>query len=186
MSSAGVSAPAYLVRHSGPILVCGNAFNLHEDLECAREIYPDAQIIAINGAAREVKAFALFSYHPQRFVEAPYGWINRQKKFHNDFTVHGSRFAEGMPYVDHWWSGARGHGGSAWGARKLGALMGFDQVILCGCPLVPGNYAGFRPGDLMSHQDVVDRYLGEIEADVKWHKGVVSMSGATQNLLGAP
>lgn len=183
MSSAG--KPAYLIEHSGPVLVCGNAFNLHEDIEQAKKLFPKAPVIAINGASREVKAFALFSYHPQRFVEAPYSWINRQKKFHNDFTVHGSR-GEGMPFVDHWWSGARGHGGSVWGARKLASLMGFDKVILCGCPLVPGNYAGYRPGDLMSRQDVVDRYLGEIKEDVEWHEGVVSMSGATQDLLGCP
>lgn len=178
--------PLYTIKHSGTVFVCGNAWCLHEDLEKARKIYKDCPIIAVNGASREVKAFALFSYHPIRFVEAPYSWIKKQKKFGNDFTVHGARYKKNMPWVDYWWQGARGHGGSAWGARKVAKLMGFDQVILCGCPLVPGNYASYRPGDLMTRQDVIDRYRIEIESDIEWHKGVKSMSGWTAQFLGYP
>jgi len=178
----GGASPPYLFTQSGTVFVCGNAFCLHEDLENARKIV-DAPIIAVNGASREIKAFALFSYHPQRFMEAPYSWIKKQQKFGSDFTVHGSK-TEDLPFVDHWWEGARGNGGSAWGARKMAKLMGFDHVILCGCPLVPGNYAGHIPGDLMTRRAVVDQYAKEIEADTDWHDGVTSMSGATREILG--
>lgn len=170
----------YKTKHSGTVFVCGNAFCLHEDLEEARKTV-DAPIIAVNGASREVKAFALFSYHPERFIEPPYSWIKRQQKFGLDFTVHATK---DLPHVDHVWKGAKGHGGSAWGARKVAKLMGFEHIILCGCPLTPGNYAGYKLGDLMTRQEVVDRYANEIEADKEWHEGCTSMSGATRDILG--
>jgi len=152
--------------------------------EKAATAYSDVPVIAINGASREVKAFALFSYHPQRFVEAPYRWIEWQrKKFGNGFSVHGTKSTNDMPFVDHWWPGTSGSGGSMWGARKLAWLMGFDPVILCGCPLVPGNYAGHKLGMLMAHQDVIDRYRHEIQQDEDWHEGVISMSGWTQEFF---
>lgn len=169
-------------KQSGICIVAGNAWCLFEDLEKA----PKAPIIAINGSSREVKAFALFSYHPERFIEPPYSWIKRQQKFRLDFTVHATNHKKNgdLSFVDYWWEGARGHGGSAWGARKVAKLMGFEQVILCGCPLTPGNYTGHRPGDLMTRQSVVDRYASEIESDKEWHEGCTSMSGATREILG--
>ena len=74
----------------------------------------------------------------------------------------------------------------AWGARKLAWLMGFEPVILCGCPLVPGNYAGHRPGMIMTRAETMEPYLREIAADVDWHEGAFSMSGATREILGEP
>lgn len=152
------------------------------------ECYPEVPVIAINGASREVKAFALFSYHPIRFQEAPYRWAYWQrKKFGNDFTIHGSKHEDGMPWVNHWWEGARGGGGSIWGARKLAYLMGFDEVILCGSPMEVGPYTGNHNfGGLMHRQDVIERYRKEIEMDKDWHDGCLSMSGWTREFLGCP
>lgn len=183
----GASRSPYLFTHSGPCIVAGNAFCLHDDLKDAWGKFPDAPVIAVNGASAQVRAIALFSYHPARFNEAPFRWVAKQRKFHNGFTVHGATFHEDMPWVDYWWppiSGSRG--GSAWGARKLASLMGFSPVILCGAPLVPGNYAGNKLGLLMGRQSVVDQLLSEIEEDRGWHPGVLSMSGRTRALLGSP
>lgn len=166
--------------------MAGNAFNLHEDLEKARELFPDVPVIAVNGAAGEVAAIGLFSYHPQRYIEPPYRWIERQKKFHNGFNVHACIEHEPMPWVDYWWRAATGKGGSAWGARKLAWFMGFEPVILCGAPLVIGNYAGYKLGLLMTHQDVVDDLLRGVTEETHWHEGVFSMSGRTRDLLGEP
>ena len=159
---------------------------MHEDLSEAWKKYPDAPVIAVNDASFEVKAFALFSYHPIRFIEPPFRWIDKQrKKFGSDFTVHGSRFMEDMPFVDYWWEGARGGGTSAWGARKVAKLMGFEKVIFCGCPLSVGNYTGYKPGKLMAQQKTIDRYRKEIESDIAWHKGCCSMSGWMRDFLGS-
>lgn len=139
----------------------------------------------MNGAAREVKAIALFSYHPQRFIELGSEWIRHQRRlFGPGFTVHSSRMEPGMPYVNHWWQDARGGGGSAWGARKLAWLMGFYPVILVGCPLLPGNYASHRMGMNMTKPEIVRQYAAEIESDTDWHEGAYSMSGATREILG--
>ena len=175
------------MQHSGPVLVCGNAWCLPEDLEAARKIVSDAPVIAVNGAAREVKAIGLFSVHPQRFIEYGYDWLKHQTRLFGPVLVHAVREQPGMPWVNHWWPEIKGSGGgSVWCARKLAWLMGFDPVILCGAPLVAGSYAGFRPGRIMAQPEIMIPYRREIEHDVEWHKGAYSMSGWTRDFLGSP
>lgn len=181
------ATPPYSLSHSGPVLVCGNAWCLFEDIERAQAFFGPVPAIAVNGAAQHVKAVALYSKHPRRFVERGFDWIDRQqRRFGDGFTVHGSRFQPGMPWVDHWWEDARGGGGSAWGARKIASLMGFAPVILCGAPLVPGGYAGNPIAKVMRQEAVVENLRREIESDADWHEGVLSMSGWTAEFLGRP
>lgn len=183
----GQASPPYPHKHSGPVFVCGNAWCLHKDLARARDTFGDCPVIAVNGAANEVKAFALFSFHPERFMARGYDWIGRQqRRFGRGFTVHGSRHMPICHWVDHWWEGARGGGSSAWGARKMAKLMGFGPVVLVGCPLSPGGYAGPWLPDLMGDVEVTERYAKEIEAGDEWHEGAVSMSGRTAEILGSP
>ena len=176
----GQSTTSYPFEHNGPVIVAGNAWCLHEDLAKAPQGLP---IIAVNGAASEIKAEFLYSKHPERMVERGGYWIQKQQRFHANFTVHGSAFHENMPWVDYWWEDARGGGGSAWGARKVAALMGFAPVILCGAPLDPGGYASNPIAKLMRREDVINNLRREIEADTKWHEGVYSMSGWTKEFL---
>lgn len=171
---------------SGTCIVAGNAWCLHEDLAKARKIIGDVPIIAVNGASREVKAIALYSCHPHRFMEKGSEWIRHQRRlFGEGFTVHSSNKTKhgDLPYVNYWWH-IPGGGGSAWGARKVARLIGFTKVVLCGCPLVPGNYTGHRMGMLMSKQEVTDQYASEIASDTHWHEGSYSMSGKTREILG--
>ena len=183
----GNASPIYPRRHSGPAIVAGSAWSLHDDLKAARAVVGDVPVIAVNGSAREVKAIALFSYHPQRFIERGCEWIRHQRQmFGDDFTVHASRLEPGMPYIQYWWEDARGSGSSAWGARKLAWLMGFDPVVLVGCPLEPGNYAGDRPGMNMTRDVIVSQYAQQIADDKDWHDGAYSMSGRTKEILGSP
>lgn len=184
---AGASVPAYLPRHSGPCIVAGNAWTLHDDLARAWTLYPDAPVIAINGASNAVRAIALFSAHPERFMERGFEWIRRQRKFGGGFTVHGATERPGCPWVQHWWPQISGSGGgSVWGGRKLARLIGFDLAILCGAPLQAGNYEGpWLPGQ-MADDAVCRRYADEIAADTDWHEGALSMSGRTMEILGSP
>lgn len=177
------STPPYTFKHNGPVIVAGNAWCLHEDLAKAPQGLP---IIAVNGAAGEIKAEFLYSKHPERMVKRGGYWIQKQRRFHVNFTVHGSAFHENMPWIDYFWEGARGGGGSGWGARKLATLLGFDSVILCGMPLDPGGYASGKLSKIMNKPDVINGYRCEIEDDTKWHEGVHSMSGWTRELLGSP
>lgn len=188
MVRGGSSAdPPYPRRHSGVAFVCGNAWCLPDDLARARAIYGDRPIIAVNGAADAVPALGLFSYHPERFTAYGYDWMGRQRRrFGAGFLVHGARRMPHVSWVDHWWEGARGQGGSAWGARKLASLMGFDFVVLVGCPLVAGPYHGPFLPDLMGDKDVTERYAREIDDDKVWHPGCISSGGRTGEILGTP
>lgn len=173
---------------SGSCIVAGNAWCLHDDLAEARKIIGDVPVIAVNGASREVKAIALYSVHPQRFVELGCEWIRHQRRlFGEGFTVHSSNKSMhgDLPYVQYWWE-IPGGGGSAWGARKIAKLMGFSTVVLCGCPLLPGNYSGHRPGMNMTRDDIIAPYRQQIEMDTDWHDGCYSMSGWTKEFFGCP
>lgn len=167
--------------------MAGNAWSLHDDLARGWAIYPDAPVIAVNGAAGEVKAIALYSKHPERFSNPGWQWAEyQQRRFGGGFTVHSSNQV-GHPTagrVEFWWEDARGGGGSAWGARKLAWLMGFEPVVMCGCPLVAGNYASHKPGVLMAQDVVINRLRRQIEAEPEWHDGVSSMSGWTREFFG--
>jgi hypothetical protein len=185
--AGGVSSPAFSLRFSGPVIVAGNAWCLHDDISEARKTWPDAPVIACNGAAREVKAIALYSRHPERFTEHPYDWIGRQRrKFGDGFTVHSSNIERNgaAAGVDYWWEDARGGGGSAWGARKTACLMGFDFAILCGAPLAKGNYVGQAPGLLMTRDSVINDLRQGILDEPEWFDGCCSMSGWTRDVLG--
>ncbi len=183
MRKGGASVPPYPFNHSGPCIVAGNAWCLPDDLDKALSLYPKAPIMAVNGAAKEVNAFALYSKHPERLIS--HRWLYHQRRKFGEATVHGGKPVISCPHVEYWWPDAYGGGGSAWDARKVAHFMGFDLVILCGCPLVPGPYVGgHNLGGFMARRDVVDGFREAIEADAGWHDGAISMSGWTKEILG--
>lgn len=205
--AAGVSAPAvssipdayppYPVRHSGPVLVCGFGPTFYDDLERARKLYPDAPAIAVNEAAKAVKTFALFTLHPEKLKRF---CALQVQSFGDGFTVHSGGKAfdaqdrpRKYPRVDYWWREAAGGGTSAWAAARMARLMGFEEIILTGVPLVHGNYAdlGFakawREGQKRSDgRDMLNTYREYVQGDTRWHDGVRSMSGWTRDLFGEP
>lgn len=188
----GASAPPYPYSHSGTVLVCGNAFCLRDDLERARDMFPAAPVIAVNGAAAEVKAFALFTQHPLNFTT----WMTAQReRFGDGFTTHAAGKAHmttklgvqpPMPWVDYWWDHVAHAGTSTWGARRMAKLMGFERVILCGMPLSKGGYANGHMARAWQREDKIAHYRKAVESDIDYHPGARSMSGWTRDLLGAP
>lgn len=179
----GVSSPPFSFTYSGTCIVAGSAFCLHEDLEKAKKILGDVPVIAVNGASREVKALMLVSQHPENFTARGAEWVRHQRRLFGDgFTVHSTKK---LPIVDYVWNLTH-RGGSAWIARRIAGLVGFEPVVLVGCPLVTGNYSGYRPGILMTKPVVVNQLLKQIAEDAEWLEGCYSMSGATRELLGCP
>ena len=173
----------YPHRHSGACIVAGFAECLHEDLEKAKALVGEVPVIAVNDASSAIKALILFSQHPECFQTKR--WIEKQRRFGNDFTVH-ARGEGSVPWVDYWWP-TKGGGGSSWHARKVAAFIGFDKVILCGCPLDLGPYVGgHNIGGFMHRPDVVDDLFDYVKNDKDWHTGAYSMSGRTRTLLGEP
>lgn len=154
-------------------------------------MFPRASVIAVNAAAEHVKAGFLFSQHPLKFPR----WISYQRRFHHGFTVHAAgrrhlktKFGETvpMPWVDYWWVGVASNGSSAWGARRLAAVLGFEQVILCGVPLEPGEYIDGTLGKMNRRHKIMSGYRQEILRDTEMHSGVSSMSGWTKAVFGEP
>lgn len=107
-----------------------------------------------------------------------------------------------FPSVTDWWGSDKSSGATSAGkAALIGLDLGFDKIILCGCPLdgsgyFPGECAGIwkdpacqRIGDpKKQHATTIRRYKARM-ADYaeKVFKGrVFSMSGYTRELLGAP
>lgn len=186
---SGASVPLFPHRYSGPVLVCGNAYCLSDDLGRARELYPDAPAIAVNGASGNVKALALFTLHSTKMG----GWAELQrKKFGSGFTVHGVATAERaaelrtiQPWVEYWWHSSS-RGTSTWAARKIATYMGFGPVILCGMPLQRGGYQNGKMAKFFQNDEAIALYRKMILTDPDWHKGVFSMSGWTRELFGAP
>lgn len=192
---AGASAPAsYPHEHPGAVLVCGFGPGFYGDFERARRMRPDAAVIAVNEAAKAVKAFALFTLHPEKARR----WRTLQKQsFGNIPPLHsggqGYDRRDKYPVVDYWWREAAGGGTSVWAAQRMARLMGFDERILVGAPLVYGNYAdksfakAFREGQKREDgRDMLQGYRDYIAKDTEWHEGVTSMSGWTRGILGAP
>jgi hypothetical protein len=188
----GASAP--FPAQSGPVLVCGNAWCLSDDLARVRIDYPDAPVIVVNGAAAHVKAQFLFTQHPRKLG----GWIVAQRtRFHNDFTTHasgslGKLTKLGKPVrdygdlVQYWWPDARSAGSSGWAARILAKLMGFDEVILCGVPISLGSYEGGKLARDWQREATVKHYQAAVLRDTAYHEGVRSMSGWTREMFGEP
>lgn len=188
----GASAPPYPHRHSGPVLVCGSAWTLANDLAWARSLFPEAPIIAVNGAAGETPCQHVFSQHPLNMPR----WLDwRKRRFVGGFEVHaaGERHRRNRlgkrpecPWVDYWWAGIASNGSSSWGARRLAKALGFDAVVLCGVPLTPGPYAYDDVSKLNRRQGVMDHYRAAILADTDYHEGTYSMSGWTRETFGEP
>jgi hypothetical protein len=178
--------PSYPLSHSGPVLVCGFGPGLFEDLEQARVLFPSAPIIVVNRAARAVKGFAIYTLHAEEM-----GLFSREqaKRFGSDFTAHTgmTRYnPKKHTYVDYYWKWSASKGSSSWSAAKMAHMMGFDFIVLCGVPLVTGNYADGTLAMPMQHQRIIDVYREFILGDTEIHHKVKSMSGWTKEVFGEP
>lgn len=185
----GFSSPPYPFQHHGPVLVCGNAWCLMEDLLAARKIprLEKAPIIGVNGTSYHLRLDFLFSQsHLDKFPR----WKAAQRRLHSDFTCHttgSGAAADKFPFIDYWWKDTAGQGTSTWAARKLARFLGFDEVVLCGMPLEQGGY--YKGKEFAKHfyqQPKINFYRQGVEKDIDWHGGCSSMSGWTRELLGAP
>lgn len=183
------SDPEYPRRHAGTVLVCGYGSTLYSDLATARELRPGAEVIAVNRAAKAVKAFALFTLHP---VEMPLLFaVEQTTRFGGGFTTHsGGRAAthadraDRWTGIDYWWPRAAGRGTSTWAAAKMGRMMGFDEIVICGMPLDSGNYADKNIAKSFKMPGIVESYRQFIVGDKDWHEGVVGVSGFAAETFG--
>lgn len=190
-------------------IVVGSAPCLHDDLKRALELDPFAYIVTVNGACVEVEeADAIVSGHTNKaeiFTEA------RRKAFPNgkqfdvfaNWTRRSSESKREYPSVTRWFSAHCSTGAtSAAKAARMMFEMGFERVILCGCPLDSSGYfeGESRKGRSISHDcrrlgDPKEAQSRAIEgykrkfrklAEGEFKGKVFSMSGLTRKWLGEP
>lgn len=191
-------------RGSPPtLLVVGSAPCLYEDLARARDLFPDAEVMLINEAAGAVEdAHHILAGHTEKAeLFAAY----RRKKFPNcrQFRVHAviksTHGPKDLPSVTDWWPHDCSTGASSAGkAATIGLRMGFDRVVLCGCPMDGSGY--FNPTETGQFQHTCRRLGTEpnsraaenyrrrmrMLAEGEFKGRVFSMSGFTASVLGRP
>jgi hypothetical protein len=187
-------------------LIIGSAPCVHADMAAARILRPHADMIAVKFSVALVHAQIAVTHHGEH--------AERMKRLHrqcwgDEVQIHAPKKMfrpEELPHIDKLWHELAGVGGtSAWGAARIAKLLGADEVILCGCPMVPADYdeayhdhtvaeaawsvgAKRNRGEPWANNHAVQQYQRKIISDVQQGlaEGIRSMSGWTRNVLGAP
>lgn len=179
-------------KGDGSVLVCGSAPCLQADYAAALRARPNAAVIALNDAASVVFADYLVTLHPEDAHK-----FRANSKNPNIIVLSGQIYNP-QHDVNFWFDDCNSGGTSAGSAIKVAKAMGFEEIILCGCPMQGGDgyfdrapkrhMMAQRIGDAPSNASIV---LGhqqrlEQEAAASDYSMVKSMSGWTAELFGVP
>lgn len=193
--SLNVGDSAYPYKHSGVVAVVGTHPCWAEDYLAFSNKYPQHDIIAINEAGHLVPAHHLITAHDenlQKFVDIhqeKWGYVPVLHVTESNLTNNGLD-----KYI---WPISAG-GGSAVQAAAIAIKMGYEQAILCGCPLNGGGGYPFK-----THSgNIFDPRIGSVNSShamIKcWHNQmkemktknpeiacrISSMSGVTKEIFG--
>lgn len=148
------------------MLVVGSAPCLFDDVRRAQSIRPFASLMLVNGACTAIEnAEHVLAGHEEKaeqFAKA------RRERFPNaaPWRLHAccrpariGQYKAMFPAVTDWWPHEVGVGAtSASKAIKLAFLLGFDEVILCGCPM---DQPGYFEGEAKVAQHVACMRIGD-------------------------
>jgi hypothetical protein len=129
----------YPLSHDGTLFVCGSAECMTEDLHSIMIERSRFKIAAIGHAAGMVKADFVVSDHYE--VHKELKRLQRQLRGDSKFSNHCTYCdrVKDNKAIDHWWKWSRSVATSAETAIRMGITMGFDEIVLCGCPLEMGR-----------------------------------------------
>lgn len=187
------------------LLVCGSAPCVFDDLAEARELYPDHEVMTINGACTVIAdAQHMLCGHTALAEE----WVAARKvaypgkpvQVHAGYLVKHAKEREQRPSVTRWWTNVSSGATSAGKAALIGLQLGFSPIVLCGCPMNGGGYVKgeavvphilgcARVGDDKNKdKKIIKRYRERMaELALGEFSGVVfSMSGYSRQVLGPP
>lgn len=198
------------------LLVVGSAPCLFEDTAKALQLRPFASLMLVNGACtayetaehvlagHEEKAEFFARARRERFPNAP-PW-----RLHATTHPHRQKLCREMfPSVTDWHPNECGVAAtSASKAVKIGFLLGYDEAILCGCPMngsgyftgeadVPQHVNCLRIGDSgmaygmqipVQEARIIKGYREKLKilAETEFKDRVFSMSGYSREVLGEP
>lgn len=183
-----------LGKYEGTVLICGSASTLQADYAEAFRARPNASVIAINDAASEIFADFLATLHPEdaaRFKAA---------SKNPDIKVISGQLRNDAHPVDQWFEDCNSGATSAGGAIKMAIAMGFEEIVLCGCPMSGGDgyfnappkknksLMAVRFGNAAPGSSVVQAHQRAMvmEARAGDYHMVRSMSGWTAEHFGLP
>lgn len=142
------------------MLIVGSAPCLYEDVRRALEIRPFAATLTVNGACAAIEnAEHMLCGHEEKtaeFVQARRNAFPGKPLPRIHATCGDKRkpeYRHMFPQVTDWWPYTVHMGaGSAGKAAGIAKQMGYDEVILCGCPMdgsgyFPGEGDGFDPAE---------------------------------------
>ncbi len=207
----GYAIPEYPYIESGVLLVVGSAPCLYDDvnhcIEVLNKLGRKFSLMAINEAAGALRVDHIATMHvdKMRHFKKLQLQLREKLKVSGDLLTHacdkiepGMKF-EHYPAVDFFWNGANSAATSAFAGVKIGLIMGFDEILMCGCPMNGGD--GYFNDDVTDKGSTSNPRFGYISPDkglVKsWQETVgvyaeafgdqvYSMSGYTGKILGVP
>lgn len=190
------------------LLVVGSAPCALEDLAAAKRLYSTAEVMLVNGACTMVEnAEHMLAGHTAKanqFVAArdkAFPFADPIRVHANTLIKHRRNYELMYPVVTDWWGPEMSSGATSAGkAALIGMAMGFDPIVLCGCPM---DGSGYAPNEAVVPHDRSCARVGHAAAQGKrmilsyrekmislartTFKGkVFSMSGFTREHLGAP
>lgn len=198
------------------LLIVGSAPCALADLAEAKAHYPEHEVMLVNGACTLVeKAEHMLAGHTTKAKE--FKWARQAAfpnaplpKIHANWAMPSRHrrvedqqraLRRDFPEVDVWWQGDVSSGATSAGkAALIGLRLGFDIIILCGCPM---DGSGYHPGEAkvtvergmqrvgdpkMQQRATVKRYRDRMATLARGDfAGIVfSMSGYTRQVLGVP
>lgn len=179
-------------KYEGTVLICGSAPSLQDDYAAALRARPNAAVIAINDAASVIFADFLGTLHPEDAHKF------RAKSKNTNVQVVSGQLLNPAHDVNCWFDNCNSGGTSAGMAIKVAKAMGFEEIILCGCPMQGGDgyfdrgprrsLCTSRFGDLPDTAHVVRGHQQHLmfEANENDYSMVRSMGGWTAELFGLP
>lgn len=133
----GLPVPAYPRQESGVCLIIGTAPCWIEDVADALRKYPKADLCGVNEAFKLITCKHFATCHTERLQQ----WIDEMATQGPLPSIHMGGEAgrsDLMPDVFHWPDSRLG-GTSAIFAAAAMLGIGYDMVILCGCPMNGGG-----------------------------------------------
>lgn len=181
-------------KYDGCVLICGSAPCLMPDYKTAVKHRQTATVIAINDAASVILADFLTTLHPEKAHTFRAASINK-----NIIVTSGQKWKPDCD-VDYWLDSCNSGGTTAGSAIKVAKKMGFEEIILCGCPMNGGDgyfNAPYKPntfgmamrfGNAPSTAGIIKAHRKNLmfEAHENDYSMVRSMSGWTAEQFGKP
>ncbi len=188
------SIPEWTTPCGGTLLIIGSAPCVYDDVIKATQLGACHRLL-INGAA-------LLFEHAEHWL------VGHGEKVQEFKRARAKVFTTPIPYihasarggtdpigVTHIWEGVSTGGTSAWKAVRIGKGMGYEKLILCGCPLDDSGYAAGESKGIGHSCARIGKGEGRMYANYRRTfavrakdegQNVYSMSGYSRELLGAP